>query len=175
MQLYEGVIPEDKKEGFQNASEIIDKISVELRTIMKNLSNETLQEQGIVKAFEELIFRINELELVHIDFHTTGLTVRLDEIIEHNLYRIAQELLNNCVKHSEAKNATLQLIEEDENISLIFEDDGVGFDLENPILKDKNHGMGLKNIYNRVNFIKGNIRIESSPKNGSIFIIVVPK
>ncbi len=175
LQLYEEVIPENKKEGYHNATNIIDKISVELRNIMKNLSNETLQDQGLIKGFEELIYRINELEIVRVDFHTTDMKERLNEITEHNLYRIAQELLNNCIKHSKAENATLQLIEDDETISLIFEDDGVGFDVDNPILKHKNHGMGLKNIYNRVNFIKGTIRIESSPKNGSIFIIEVPK
>ena len=175
LQLYEDVIPPNKKEGYQNATNIIDKISVELRNIMKNLSNETLQDQGLIKGFEELVYRINELEIVHVDFHTTGLTERLNEITEHNLYRIAQELLNNCIKHAKAEHATLQLIEDEEMISLVFEDNGVGFDVDNPILKHKNHGMGLKNIYNRVNFIKGTIRVESSPKNGTIFMIEVPK
>ena len=175
LQLYEDVIPPNKKEGYQNATNIIDKISVELRNIMKNLSNETLQDQGLIKGFEELVYRINELEIVHVDFHTTGLTERLNEITEHNLYRIAQELLNNCIKHAKAEHATLQLIEDAEMISLVFEDNGVGFDVDNPILKHKNHGMGLKNIYKRVNFIKGTIRVESSPKNGTIFMIEVPK
>ncbi len=175
LQLYEEIIPENKSEGYQNALNLIDKISVELRNIMKNLSNETLQDQGLVKAFEEVVGRINELELTQVDFHTNGVISRLDESIEHNLYRISQELLNNCIKHAKAEHATIQLIEDDENITLMFEDDGVGFDVDSPILKNKNHGMGLKNIYNRVEFIKGTIRIESSSKNGSIFIIEVPK
>jgi two-component system, NarL family, sensor kinase len=175
LQLYEENIPENKSEGYQNALNLIDKISVELRNIMKNLSNETLQDHGLVKAFEEVIGRINELELTQVDFHTNGVISRLDESIEHNLYRISQELLNNCIKHAKAEHATIQLIEDDENITLMFEDDGVGFDVDSPLLKNKNHGMGVKNIYNRVEFIKGTIRIESSSKNGSVFIIEVPK
>ncbi|GEM_PF-3109327 len=175
LQLYEDAIPTDKTEGYLNALNLIDKISVELRNIMKNLASETLQEHGLVKGYEELIQRISELEIITVDFHTNGLTERVDEVIEHNLYRIAQELLNNCIKHSKAEHATIQLIADDNTITLMFEDDGVGFDVNSPLLKNKNHGMGLKNIYNRVNFIKGTIHIESSPENGSSFIIEVPK
>jgi two-component system, NarL family, sensor kinase len=175
LQLYEDAIPIDKTEGYQNALNLIDKISIELRNIMKNLASETLQEHGLVKGYEELVQRINELEIIEVAFHTNGLTERLNEVTEHNLYRIAQELLNNCIKHSKAQNATIQLINDDKTITLMFEDDGMGFDVDSPLLKNKNHGMGLKNIYNRVEFIKGTIHIESSAENGSSFIIEVPK
>ena len=173
--LYEDVIPQEKSAGYQHALGLIDKTAVELRNIMKNLSNETLQESGIVVAFEELIVRLNKLNVTHFDFHTHGMPEKSDKIVELNLYRIGQELLTNCVKYARASNATLQLIADEEGITLMLEDNGIGFDPQNLVLKNKDHGMGIKNIRDRVSFIKGVIRIESTPKNGSLFVVEVPK
>ncbi len=173
--LYEEVIPSEKSAGYQHTLDLIDKTAVELRNIMKNLSNETLQEAGIVNAFEELITRLNKLNVTRFDFHTHGMSEKSDKIIELNLYRIGQELLTNCVKYARASNATLQLIADENSITLMLEDNGIGFDPQNIILKNKDHGMGIKNIHDRVSFINGTIRIESTPENGSLFVIEVPK
>ena len=175
LQLYEGLIPKEKTDGYQNAIHLIDKTAVELRNIMKNLSNETLQESGLVSAFEELISRVNTLGVTHFDFYSHGMSERISKIIELSLYRVGQELLNNCVKYAHASNATLQLIADENNVTLMLEDNGVGFDVEHPKLSNENHGMGIKNIRERINFIKGTIRIESTPINGTLIVIEVPK
>jgi signal transduction histidine kinase len=136
---------------------------------MKNLSNESLLEHGLITALEDLIRRVNIPGTINFEFHTHGLHKRIDEVNESNLYRIAQELITNCLKHSNAKTATLQLLADDKHITLLFEDDGTGF---------KNSsgegGMGIKNIYKRVNFMKGNVRFETNEKNGTLWVIEIP-
>jgi len=118
LELFEGAIAKEKIPSYQSALELIDKISVELRNIMKNLSDETLQEFGLVNAFEDLIERINRLGGTRFNFHTQGLSVRPENIVEINLYRVGQELLSNCVKYAEATSATLQLMVREDKILL---------------------------------------------------------
>lgn len=169
LQLFEKYIPIEKSKEFKNSIHLIDTVSSELRHIMKNLSNESLLEHGLITALEDLIRRVNIPGTINFEFHTHGLHKRIDEVNESNLYRIAQELITNCLKHSNAKTATLQLLADDKHITLLFEDDGTGF---------KNSsgegGMGIKNIYKRVNFMKGNVRFETNEKNGTLWVIEIP-
>ena len=169
LQLFDKFIPNEKHKEFENSLGLIDNVSSELRNIMKNLSNETLLEHGLIIAFEDLIRRVNTLKKINFEFHTHGLDKRMNEVNESNLYRIAQELITNCLKHSNSKTATLQLLANDEHITLLFEDDGIGF--KNSSTEG---GMGIKNIYKRVNFMKGNVRFETNEKNGTLWVIEIP-
>ncbi len=175
LQLYESILPPTKHQEYLNTIKIIDKISNELRNIMRNLSNETLHELGLDVALKDIVQVINELGITHIDYYNIGLSNRLDENVEHNLFRISQELVTNCIKHAKATTATLQLIENENDITLIFEDDGIGFEENKSKDTHVYSGMGLKNIRNRVQFLNGKIHIDSSPNNGSTFIIEIPK
>jgi len=175
LQLFESEVSDQKQNEFSNSLKIIDKIATELRNIMRNISNESLLALGLDSALKDIIQEINTLGITKFDYHNLGFNTRLDENTEHNLFRISQELLTNCIKHAKAKNATLQLIENDNDITLIFEDDGIGFD-ENISVDNRIYsGMGLKNIRNRVAYLNGKLHIDSSPQNGSTFIIEILK
>jgi two-component system NarL family sensor kinase len=174
LQSFEDSIPNEKMTHYKKTVELVDKTSIELRNIMKNLSSESLLENGLEGALNELVDSVNRLGLTKINFLSHGLTKRLDSIIEINLYRVAQELLNNCIKHSMATYATLQLIDHENSILLMIEDNGKGFD-ENLLKQNNAGGMGLKNIRNRISFIKGNLKAESVLGKGSTFIIETPK
>ncbi len=69
-----------------------------------------------------------------------------------------KELLNNIIKHSEASEVLIQLSMRNRQLSVIFEDDGKGFD---PAMQD-GEGMGLKNISSRISYLNGNLNFESS-------------
>lgn len=170
----EDAVSVEKAQQYRNTSLLVDKTSAELRNILKNLSSETLQENGLAGALQELTENVNRLGPTHFNFVSHGIAGRLDGIVEINLYRVAQELINNCIRHSEAAQATLQLIDHGHSILFMMEDNGKGFD---PQLKknDGHYGMGLKNILSRVTFIKGTLKTESVPGKGSTFIIEIPK
>lgn len=174
LQAFEKKIPEEHFAAFKNNNKLIDKTSQELRKITKDLSNEVLKENGLANAINELKENINASGATHIKFLTTESTEKFDSIIELNLYRIAQELLNNSIKHSKATNITLQLIDHGDSLLLMLEDNGIGFNTESSRLEQLS-GMGLKNIKERVVFLKGTLKIESIVQKGSTFIIEVPK
>jgi signal transduction histidine kinase len=86
-----------------------------------------------------------------------------------DLYRIVQELFTNTLKHAQATQIRFEITQVDGEITIIHEDNGIGFDVENAY----NKSMGLKNIQSRVNRLHGDLKIQSSP-NGSTFIVEVP-
>ncbi len=90
-----------------------------------------------------------------------------DVEINTHLYRITQELLQNAVKHSRAKNVYLHFFgDSQQKLSFTYEDDGIGFN--DPLSK----GIGLKNIQHRIAILKGSLRIESSKKGKGTMIII---
>ena len=85
-----------------------------------------------------------------------------------NLFRISQELINNSLKHAQAKNIRITLSEFDEFISLFYFDDGIGFDRSTVKL-----GSGISNIKERIEICNGKMAINSTPGN-TTFEIELP-
>jgi signal transduction histidine kinase len=86
----------------------------------------------------------------------------MDSKLEIMLYRAAHEMINNALKHAEATQINVQLVQESDRVSLTIQDNGKGFD---PAIKTE--GMGLENIRNRVETYNGKMTLYSSPENGT--------
>lgn len=94
---------------------------------------------------------------------------------ETNLYRIAQEALNNVAKHAEAQHVSVLLERRGETVILIVEDDGIGFDpAEKAVITENDRGMGLLGMKERAELIGGRFEIESSPGSGTTIYVYVP-
>ena len=76
------------------------------------------------------------------------LNERLNENIEVNLYRITTELINNTIKYAKAKNITIKYFLRNQEVNMIYSDDGKGFNITK--VQEKTKGMGLLNIRNRI-------------------------
>ncbi len=87
------------------------------------------------------------------------------------LYRMAQEVLNNSVKHSGAKQIKVSLTSTGNLFTLAFSDDGVGFNAEE---KMNSGGAGLINLQNRARLINAQLTMNSTPGNGSTVTIQLP-
>ena len=99
--------------------------------------------------------------------------MRFDSVVETNLYRIAQESLNNVHKYAEAKQVEVSLDKRDgDMIVLIIEDDGRGFDIEDKLNRSK--GIGLIGMRERAALIGGSLEIESAPDKGTTIYARVP-
>ncbi|MCC7244565.1 MAG: ATP-binding protein, partial [Saprospiraceae bacterium] len=84
-------------------------------------------------------------------------------------YRIIQELLQNSLKHAKAKEILVQLNRTDQELTLLVEDDGVGFDSKN-----FKKGMGTDNVAQRVHYIGGELSVQTAPGKGTSTLVTVP-
>jgi signal transduction histidine kinase/ligand-binding sensor domain-containing protein len=153
----------------QNSEQFIQEVVKDLRTLLINLSPTVLEDFGYTNAVEGLANKINETKLIHFDLNVFGFKKRLQKDYELALYRITQELINNILKHADAKNISLQTGQRDDKIVLLIEDDGKGFDVN--LQKD---GYGLKNLETRTKLLNGRMVIESIPGKGTTTLIEIP-
>ena len=100
---------------------------------------------------------------------------RMSAEIETNLYRITQEALNNVVKHADAKSVNVVIERRRNEIVLIIEDDGNGFEPGDSVpIRDSGKGLGLVGMRERAALIGGTLEIESAPGKGTTIFARVP-
>jgi two-component system, chemotaxis family, CheB/CheR fusion protein len=133
-----------------------------------------LDDLGLSAALQNYISRWSQQFKVAAQFHTAGFDgARPSREIETNLYRIAQEALNNVAKHSRASNVDVILERRDHHAVLIIEDNGVGFE---PVEDQGTDGenMGLTGMRERAMLIGGSLDIESTLQKGTSVFVRVP-
>ena len=149
---------------------IVDETISEIRLMSNALMPASIDDFGIGVTLTNYIENIKKSTTIHIEYE--DLTKQEDSNISNqqgiNLFRISQELINNALKHSSAKNIRITLSEFDDFISLFYFDDGTGFDLNTVKL-----GSGIINIKERVEICNGKISINALPRN-TTFEIELP-
>jgi signal transduction histidine kinase len=164
--------PNERQKVFDESSRVIDDMYEELKNICFDLMPQTLIKHGLESALREFSERINVAGKVFVELNVFGLDERIEEVQEISLYRISQEWINNILKYSDATKLTLQLTRDKDEITLLIEDNGSGFD-KNQLLLSK--GNGWKNLNTRTNLIHGSLEVETEPgKKGSVLIVNAP-
>lgn len=102
------------------------------------------------------------------DFNSLGMEKRLPSKYEVALYRIAQELINNVLKHSEASELEILLSYRNNLITFRVEDNGVG------ILDKSKGGIGLQSIKSRLDLLNGIVKFEGEHHKGLVAIVQIP-
>ncbi len=118
----------EKKEFVIQVNKMLDDAVASIREISNNLMPRVIHEYGLVKALEAFCKKVNQTGKIYVDFNAARIESSLDKNVQLILFRVINELLTNTIKHARAKNAYVQLQKSDDNISLIFTDDGIGFD-----------------------------------------------
>jgi len=157
----------------QQLAELID---TDVSFLAWELRPSVLDELGLIEAIETFIKEWSRHYDIGVDFHTTGLgEKRLDQEMETNLYRITQEALNNVIKHSEASSVSVLLERSGDNVVLIVEDNGRGFEVDKVMRSERGlgRGLGLSGIRERAELIGGSLEIESEPGNGTTLYVRV--
>jgi signal transduction histidine kinase len=163
------IVHENDAQLFTKSIVQLDNAITEMRRVAHNMMPEALLKFGLTEAVQDYCDGINESHLIKMKFTTIGLNQPLEKPTEVILYRIIQELSNNALKHAAAENIFIQLNNHGQGITLTVEDDGKGFD-ELQITK----GAGLQNVQSRIDYLKGQMEINSKPSEGSTFIIEIP-
>lgn len=152
------------------AQEIVNEASVKIRDLSHELISSVLLKFGLAFAVHDLCEKYSNSEIQFIS-DDNGIK-RYNQDFEIKIYNIIEELINNILKHSSAKNATINLIERNGNKLIIqIIDDGKGFDVKKAVKKD---GLGLNHIEARINIMKGVFNINSKEGEGTSIFISVP-
>jgi signal transduction histidine kinase len=158
------ILPEEGGRLFTKAFELLDNSIGEMRRVAHNMMPEALVKLGLQQALQDYCDGINESKILLINCEFHGLENRIDSSTEIIIYRIVQELINNIIKHANAGNALVQVIRKETELNITVEDDGKGFVKEDIAALT---GAGLKNIQSRVDYLKGELDIKSTPGLGT--------
>lgn len=161
--------PEDIKGLVEKIRTIALQANEETRTLSHSLDSGALRHFGIETALNDLANAVREAKSLQFDLEVS--LEQLDDVdLSLNLYRIAQELVNNTLKHAQASRISLELTEiQNKRLSLIYQDNGIGYNPEE--VKEK--GMGLKNLKARVEKINGTLTTETRIGKGTTIIIEI--
>ena len=140
----------------------------EVRTISHNLHG-IGQSQGLFNSLKQLRKGINSTGRIEVSlFYELG-DIKLPENVSSELYKIVQELTTNTLKHAKAEKITIQLSMIENVLHLVYEDDGLGFDMS-AVKK----GMGISNIGERVERCNGDWHVDSTISRGTTVIVNIP-
>ncbi len=159
-------------ENVDSSADIISKAIYDLSDISKSLNSEAIKNHGLYNILKVATEKINRSGKHTIEFIEEGNIVFLDAQKELILYRIAQEALNNILKHASASLIWIKLKYETTHVSLSITDNGAGFDkTEIEKYRSGKINSGLANMRTRAIMLNGTCNITSSAGNGTkIFI-----
>lgn len=160
----------ESKEQRTEMIKIVDSTISEIRLMSNALMPTTIDDFGVGAALTNFVDNIKKSSNISIEFEdlSNKSDSKLTKTQEINIFRIGQELINNALKHANAKNIRMTLSEFDDFVSFFYFDDGKGFDINTVKL-----GSGIINIKERVEICNGEIEIKS--KNGhTTFEIELP-
>jgi signal transduction histidine kinase len=144
--------------------------------LTKNLHTDRITDIGLSEAIRFDLASISRTGLLKIDFDTQGDEFHFPDQKSIFIFRMYQEMMNNILKHSQAKNVIVSLIyNSTDNFVMNIKDDGVGFDLgQKKESTSGSSGLGLKSMRNRAKLIGAELSIESEPGSGTRVIVNVP-
>ncbi|HYG02329.1 MAG TPA: sensor histidine kinase [Chryseosolibacter sp.] len=155
--------------------QMLDDTISSVRRISRDLMPSTLEKFGLLHALTELCERFEATSKINIAFHHGEVHPSLDKPRELMIFRVVQELLNNAIKHSEAKQIDVRMNASESELKITVEDDGVGFNPDDFKADAKSgKGLGLYNIENRARLLGADLTYNTTRIKGSETIITLP-
>lgn len=158
----------------EKATQLLEQATGDVRKISHNMMPGLLTKLGFFEAVEDLFDNLNDAEDLVAECIINGEAERLPENKEIMLYRVIQEMVNNTLKHAEARNIRLQIDIHPDHLDISYSDDGKGFDIGKKMESDT-ESIGLKSIQSRVNFLNGSLAMDSAPGSGVHYTMTIPK
>ncbi|MCX4195368.1 histidine kinase [Methylobacterium organophilum] len=133
-----------------------------------------LDDLGLREALANLLRQWTLRHDIRSDFQVLGESVRLPAAVETAIYRIVQEALTNVLKHARASTVSVSVEQRAEEVRVIIEDDGVGFDGEAEPPPTAKPRLGLSGIRERLSLLRGSLTLETSPGSGTTLYVCIP-
>jgi len=162
------IVDSDQASVFERSLRQLDDAIREMRRVAHNMMPEALIQKGLLSAISGLCAGIVESGGPKVHFEQYGLEDRLPSSYEVILYRLVQEMINNALKYSSARQIIIQLSRQGNTLTLVCEDDGRGFD---PALWENSSGIGFYTMKSRIEYLNGKVHLQTTPETGTSFLI----
>ncbi len=159
----------DTPQEIDKTQAIISEASQKVRDLSHNLVSSILLKFGLEYAIKDVTKKYSNSEL---KFEVSAQNInRYNQEFEIKIFNVIQELINNILKHSKAQHAEIILKEEEDQLTVLVKDDGVGFSTSSSSFSD---GIGLNQIEARIHIMSGKLTINSKENIGTSIYISVP-
>nr|WP_319776140.1 PAS domain S-box protein [uncultured Sphaerochaeta sp.] len=161
--------------NLSDAKNIIYNVGSEVENLINALRPTIFDNYGLIRSVEIMCQEFSELTGIEIKYNAYDFSERLNHNLELNLYRIIQEAVSNITKHSKASKASVQLFNRGNTISVIIEDNGVGFDNGQTSKRNtRKPGFGLVSMIERTELLDGKVHIETASGKGTEIHVDIP-
>jgi signal transduction histidine kinase len=163
------------KEHISETKLLSKQLMSEIKALSVSLNSDYIMKAGFHKTIENELQRLEKTRKYQVLYTQSGVPYRLPSGQEIVLFRLCQEILNNVVKHSQAKSVDVMLQYSETSLVIRIKDDGVGFDMDT--VKERSierESTGLLNIAGRAKLINATLNIQSSPGNGTLVEVIIP-
>ena len=157
-------LPPEFREPLRPLQEGAVELANKVHAISHSLHPAILEQLGLVDGIRHECERFTEHQGIEVDFRSDELPTRVPIEVALPVYRILQEAFRNIAKHAGAKHVKVRLGCKDEQVCLLIEDDGKGFEGER---RDSDGHLGLLSMQERAHFMGGRLVIESAPAQGT--------
>ncbi len=157
------------RDQISDTKDVIVATVEEVRSLSKTLNTEVVLNNGLVESVKTELERFNRLNFLHADLKIDGeetIMKKEDEII---IFRILQEFFSNVIKHAKANKLFVHLDYHKNQLNIVAEDDGEGFDT-----KQKSGNSGLQNMKSRASLLGANLNLSSQPGDGTKLQLTYP-
>ncbi|WP_207491796.1 sensor histidine kinase [Aridibaculum aurantiacum] len=172
MQINSVDVSDEDEELIEKASKHLDNSLQRIREISNNLMPVALVRKGFVTALNEYVDNINRTGKLSIQYNSSTGDLLIDKDKEIHLYRIAQEIIHNAIKHSGGSTMKIQIAKKQDMVILEISDNGKGFDQVSVSKGSVGHGLG--NILSRVEILQGDVYVDTAAGKGVKYNIEIP-
>ncbi len=168
--------PEQAQASLHKARDLARTSLQEARRSVWGLRPRSLEDQSLTEALHNQVRAAQGENGLTLRFATSGAERNLSPDVEMNLFRIAQEALNNVRRHADARNAGIQFDYGARHVRLVVWDDGVGLPSDPNAVSgdDDGHGFGLIGMQERTALLNGQMTVTSAPGEGTQLEVIVP-
>lgn len=153
---------------------LLARLDADVELLTSGLRPLLLENLGLIKALAAVVDDWSRHSRVAAQFHERVGRLSLEHDAETHLFRIAQEALSNVHRHAKASHVEVRLQRYEDTIVLTIEDDGQGFYPSARSAIDEERGMGLVGMRERATLVRGTLRIDTTPGQGTIVVVSIP-
>ncbi len=143
----------------------------ELREVVTGMRTSDLRRDGLVAAIRSDVALLDRVHDADVSFQFSG-DLRVDDVVEHEIYRVVQEALTNALRHAKSDDVVVRLTAGSDATVVEISDDGSGFDPNAEGIRS--HRLGLTSMEERATAVGGTIEIDSGPEAGTTVRLRVP-